>query len=102
MKKQEENNRSSGFILHSRFDEISCEFPQKTAIFTQEASWSYKDLYDTSKALSRFLYSQGVAKGDRVAIVLENRPQWPIAYFAILAAGATCVPIDTQSSVLEI
>ncbi len=36
---------------------------------------------------------QGVSRGDRIAILAENRPEWTIADFAILIIGAVTVPI---------
>ena len=44
-------------------------------------------------ALSRALRRCGVSKGDRVAILSENRPEWTIADFASLRIGAVTVPI---------
>jgi long-chain acyl-CoA synthetase len=43
--------------------------------------------------LSRALRKCGVSKGDRVAILSENRPEWTIADFASLRIGAVTVPI---------
>ena len=37
----------------------------------------------------------GVAPGDRVGLQSENRPEWGLAYLAILEAGAVVVPLDT-------
>ena len=44
-------------------------------------------------AVSAALRAWGIAKGDRVAILSENRPEWVIADFAILLCGAVTVPI---------
>src|SRR5262245_8067868 len=45
------------------------------------------------RALARFLIDKGVAAGDRVALLSENRPEWSQSDFAIQAAGAAAVPI---------
>jgi long-subunit acyl-CoA synthetase (AMP-forming) len=37
-----------------------------------------------------------VSKGDHVALVAENRPEWMAACFGILAAGGAAVPVDVQ------
>lgn len=46
-------------------------------------------------ALARSLAGLGVAPGDRVALVSENRPEWAIADLGIMAAGAVTVPLYT-------
>jgi len=59
--------------------------------------YTYGGLYRDSLAVARWLRAQGMAKGDRVAILLENRPQWPMSYFGVLLAGVVAVPLDPVS-----
>jgi long-chain acyl-CoA synthetase len=59
--------------------------------------YTYGQLYRGSLAVARWLQGQGVQPGDRVAILLENRPEWPLSYFGILWAGAVAVPLDPVS-----
>ncbi len=40
------------------------------------------------------LRDRGIRAGDRVALCSENSPDWALSYFAILAAGATAIPLD--------
>ena len=47
--------------------------------------------------MAGWLQAQKVEKGDRVAILLENGPQWPMGYFGTLLAGAVAVPLDPVS-----
>ena len=56
-------------------------------------SISAADFGFTVRALSLGLNGLGVQPGDRVAILSENRPEWAMADFAILCAGAWSVPI---------
>jgi len=44
----------------------------------------------------------GIQKGDRVAVVSENRPEWCLAYFAISLSGGIAIPIDAQLGADEI
>jgi long-chain acyl-CoA synthetase len=56
---------------------------------------SSQELYQKVAGVSRALTSWGISKGDRVAILSENRPEWTIADFASLLLGAVVVPIYT-------
>ncbi len=60
---------------------------------------SSTEIYRSVVGVARALESWGVGKGDRVAILSENRPEWTIADFAALALGAVTVPIySTQTA----
>jgi len=54
---------------------------------------SVAEFRDSVRYFSNGLRNLGVKAGDRVAILSENRPEWAIADFAILAAAAVTVPI---------
>ena len=60
---------------------------------------SSSELYRNVVGLARAFESWGIGKGDRVAILSENRPEWTITDFAILSRGAITVPIySTQTA----
>ena len=63
----------------------------------QSTSWA--QARDAVTALARGLRAAGVARGDRVLLVSENRPEWGIADLAIMAAGAITVPAYTTNTV---
>src|SRR6478672_695944 len=54
---------------------------------------SHTEVAERVSHAARGLASLGVRRGDRVAILSENRPEWAIADFACLTAGLTDVPI---------
>ncbi|HEV7389091.1 MAG TPA: long-chain fatty acid--CoA ligase [Gemmatimonadaceae bacterium] len=54
---------------------------------------SHKEVAERVRHAARGLSYLGVRRGDRVAILSENRPEWAIADFACLTAGMTDVPI---------
>ena len=56
------------------------------------------ELYGKVRAMAQTLERLGVTKGDRVAIVSENRWEWPVADFATLALGAADVPLYTNTA----
>ncbi len=59
-------------------------------------SWS--DAADHVASMSQALLALGIKRGDRVAIVSENRPEWCLADLAIMAAGAISVPAYTTNT----
>jgi long-chain acyl-CoA synthetase len=60
--------------------------------------WSWQRVADEVRLLARALRARGVAPGDRVLLVAENRPEWAIADLAIMAAGAITVPAYTTNT----
>jgi long-chain acyl-CoA synthetase len=61
----------------------------------QWISISSSELYQSVVGVARALREWGISKGDRVAILSENRPEWTIADFACLLIGAVVVPVYT-------
>ncbi|MBU0880696.1 MAG: AMP-binding protein [Candidatus Omnitrophica bacterium] len=75
---------------------------QVAVLWKKDGRWikvSYGQLQDNISACSSAMRSYyGVKNGDRVAIALGNRPEWPTVFFAILYAGAIPVPVNAQGS----
>jgi long-chain acyl-CoA synthetase len=61
----------------------------------QWISISSSEFYRSVVGVARALQEWGIRKGDRVAILSENRPEWTIADFACLLLGAVVVPVYT-------
>jgi long-chain acyl-CoA synthetase len=60
---------------------------------------SSSEIYRSVVGIARALETWGIRKGDRVAILSENRPEWTITDFAVLSLGAVTVPIySTQTA----
>lgn len=64
--------------------------------------YTYGDLREMVDRAAAYLASLGAGHGSRVLLAAENRPEWAMAYFAILKAGATAVPVDSQLAVDEV
>lgn len=63
---------------------------------------SYAELGESVDAFSKGLSALGVQKGDRVAILSENRPEWAISDFGILKAGAVNVPMFSTLTAAQV
>jgi len=68
----------------------------------REEVYTYANLRECTLRCAAFLAGHGVVPGDRVALIAENQPEWAMAYFGILKAGATAVPLEKESSTDEI
>ncbi len=58
-----------------------------------EEPLSYDDFYKSVVSIAQLLKKNDVMKGDKIAILGENSPNWGIAYFASVLSGAIVVPI---------
>jgi acetyl-CoA synthetase len=58
------------------------------------AAYSFWDIQQAANRLSNALAALGVARGDRVAIILPQRPEAAIAYMAIFQMGAVALPLS--------
>lgn len=76
------------------FNESTDKWKDKTALVFYGRKMSYRELRDHTDRLATALVDLGVKKGDRVALLLLNSPQFIIAYFAALKACATITAIS--------
>ncbi len=63
---------------------------------------SYTELGESVDAFSKGLNALGVQKGDRVALLSENRPEWAITDFGCLKAGAVTVPMFSTLTAAQV
>ncbi len=80
--------------LASLLTESAGRSPGAPAIRLGEVELSYGDLDDRSARLATLLAENGVQPGDRVGVMLPNVPEFPIAYYGVLRAGAIVVPMN--------
>lgn len=64
--------------------------------------FTFGEVHRYAARVGSFLMRVGVGHQDRVMLVSENRPEWGIAFFGILRAGATAVPVDKELSAAEV
>lgn len=93
-------------MILTRMREAAARFPDKIAIQMkmgdQYQQYTYHDLIRNVASVARSLSELGLGKGDRVALLSENRPEWMIAYLAVAAYGAVVVPLDAQLTDKEV
>jgi long-chain acyl-CoA synthetase len=84
--------------LNDIFQSIAEHKHERVMLARESAQWqpiTARELHSCVMGVARALRKWGLEKGDRVAILSENRPEWAIADFACLLVGAAVVPIYT-------
>ena len=82
-------------------DKAAFKFPGQTALIFFGNKISYQDLQCMVNRLAHAFTELGTKKGDRVALVLPNCPEFVIVYFAALKMGAIAVPTNPLYSLRE-
>jgi long-chain acyl-CoA synthetase len=76
------------------FNETTEQWKDKTALVFYGRKMSFKELRDQVDRFAAALHDLGVKKGDKIALLLLNSPQFVIAYMGALKAGATLTAIS--------
>ena len=63
---------------------------------------TYQEFGDRCRHLSEQLANFGINSGDRIAILSQNMPNWPVAYFSAVAFGRIAVPMLTELTPNEV
>jgi fatty-acyl-CoA synthase len=87
--------------LWFNLDVSATRFPDKAAYLFFGRSLSFDELRAQAEAVAGWLHSVGVAAGDRVAIFMQNCPQYAAAYYGILRANAVVVPVNPMNRAEE-
>ncbi len=78
------------------------EYADKIAIHFMKRDITYAQFQESIDRLANALYSIGVRKGDRVALMLPNSPQFMIAFYAVLKIGGIVVQTNPLYTVYEL
>ena len=88
--------------LSDVFDEVTRKYGDKAAIIFYGNTITFSRLREHVDRFATALHEIGIQKGDRIALYLLNSPQYVIAYFGALKAGATLTPISPVYTSIEV
>ena len=80
--------------LVALLDESFSRFADRTAYKFMGRSITYRQVDEASRCFAAWLQGQGLARGDRVAVMMPNVPQYPVAVAGILRAGLVVVNVN--------
>ncbi|HQY09779.1 MAG: AMP-binding protein [Burkholderiales bacterium] len=88
--------------LVALLDEAFERHAESSACVYMGQSYSYRRIDDASRALGAWLQGQGLQRGDRVALMMPNTPQYLVAVAAVLRAGLVVVNVNPLHSGREL
>ncbi len=89
--------------LWANLDITLRRYPNRPAFVFCDRVLTFRELHASVEALAGWLQKvAGVAKGDRVALCMQNSPQFVIGYYAILRADAVVVPVNPMNKAAEL
>ncbi|MCY4481018.1 MAG: AMP-binding protein [Rhodospirillales bacterium] len=83
-------------------DELAARYPDHEALVGGETRLTYRELREEVRRLAKGLHALGVRRGDKVGLLMGNRPEWILADFAIALLGGTMVAINTWATAREL
>ena len=78
------------------------KYPEKTSLRYNGNSLTYGALREASERAAGLLQGWGIKKGDKVAIMSQNTPDFVIAFFGIIKAGGVAVPVNHKLMAPEV
>ncbi len=88
-------------ILSDSLNKLFLDRWNEISLVSDEKTFAYKDLYEYSLGLAKFLQSNGCAKGDTIAIKLPNSWEFVIAYFACIIGRYRVIPVNIELNSVE-
>lgn len=82
--------------LKAMLETAAGRFGGRTAVALGGRRLSYAGLDKASNKIANALMAMGITRGDRVAMLLANSPEFVVVYFGIVKMGAIAVPLDTK------
>jgi long-chain acyl-CoA synthetase len=73
-------------------------FGERTFLVFEDERATFEAFARAAVVFAHELQSLGIVKGDRVAIAMRNLPEWPVAFFGAILAGAIAVPLNAWST----
>ncbi|WP_415938721.1 class I adenylate-forming enzyme family protein [Streptomyces sp. 039-1] len=88
-------------LVHALRDAVA-HTPDRTALAYFDGRLSYREVDELSDSVAGHLAGRGLGRGDRVAVLLQNSPQFVLALLGAWKAGATVVPVNPMYKAGEV
>ena len=84
-------------LVNSLLENSAEKYPDKTALVTQEGRFSYREINNLADKLANSFLLNGLKKGDRVVIFMNNSMEAVVSIFGVLKAGGVFIVINSST-----
>lgn len=98
----ENNVLMSGGLMHSGLERAAAASPDGVAVRAGDDAWTWADLEGMTNAFAHHLATRRVSVGDRVAVMLTNRVEFPATVYALSKLGAAAVLLSPAWKAAEV
>ena len=81
-------------MIHHFLENSAASYPDKTAVVHDSVRATYGEINTQAERFAGCLQANGLAPGDRIALLMENSVDYIIAYYGILKAGCVAAPLN--------
>ncbi|MEQ8267136.1 MAG: long-chain-acyl-CoA synthetase [Parvibaculum sp.] len=96
LKKLTAIKENPGATFSDKIEDLARAKPNNIAIYFEDRKITYGEFNAQANRYARWAMSQGIGRGDVVALMMENRPEYLVAWLGIVKAGATAALINTN------
>ncbi|HET9161047.1 MAG TPA: class I adenylate-forming enzyme family protein, partial [Caulobacteraceae bacterium] len=69
-------------------------FGDRIFLVYEDERVTFEAFHRAVAAFAKDLQAKGVKKGDRIALIMRNLPEWPVAFYGAMCVGAICTPLN--------
>lgn len=84
------------YTISDILEDYAARRPDNTAILFEDRTLTYRDLAEGANRYARWAQGQGIAKGDVVALFMENRPEYLMAWLGVVKLGGVVALLNTN------
>ncbi len=81
-------------VMHKLLEQQAAKYGKRTYMYFEDKEFSFEEVNDAANRVASGLHKLGIAKGDKVAVVMENCPEVIFLMFGLSKMGAVEVPIN--------
>ena len=89
-------NNDENFIITNKISSFADKTPDSIAIYFEDREITYKEFISKANQYSHWFLDNGLKKGDVVALLMENRPEFLMSWIGIAQVGGTTALINTN------